>query len=86
LFDEQRVSRSTQNTQITERSLEPTLLTYPLKKNRRSVSNSSSVTPERWIGFASDVPSAGVELTCWSPRGRENIELKMGEFSVKKYR
>jgi len=54
--------------------------TYPLKRYWRSVSNSSAVTLERYIGFASDLPS-----TSSFPCGSENMELKMGELREKRH-
>ena len=55
-------------------------LAYPLKRYWRSVPNSSSVTPERYIGFASDLPS-----TSSFPWGSENMEPKMGELREKRH-
>jgi len=54
-------------------------LTYPLKRYWSSEPNSRTVTPERYIGFLSDLPS-----TSSSPQGSENMELKTGELRGKK--
>ena len=45
-------------------------LTYPYKRYKSSVSNSSTFTSGRCIGFASDLPST----TLPSPHGSENTE------------
>jgi hypothetical protein len=55
-------------------------LTYPLKRYCSSESNSSTVTPERYIGFSSDLPS-----TLPSLDGSKNMDQKTGELRERRH-